>query len=936
MDLGRQILSDIIFFDKYARYREDFGRRETYEECIDRNKAMHLKKFPELAKEIEEAYSYVYLKLVLPSMRSLQFSGKAIEVTASRIYNCSYLPIDDVHAFSEIMFLLLGGTGTGYSVQKHHIDKLPIIKERKKPFKYLIQDSIEGWADSVKVLMRSYFEGRTEPRFDFSAIRAKGSRLVTSGGKAPGPEPLRICLTKIDSILRSKAIESKLTPLEAHDILCLCADAVLAGGIRRAAMSCLFDRDDMDMLYCKSGDWFELHPHRARANNSAVFPRGEITEEEFFNFWEIIKSNKTGEPSIFWTNDKNVGSNPCQPAWATVLTPQGLSTIGKVSIGDKIWSEIGWTTVIKKWSTGVKEVYEYRTSTGCFYGTKNHKILQDGIKIEAENAESVDLLSGPFETDYNINIQDIMDGLVIGDGTVHVASNNKVLLEIGEKDQDYFISEVATLIGKKCSSGPYNYSITTTINYKELPKTYLREIPERFLVDKKKLVGFLRGLYTANGSVISSGSGRILLKGSSKKLIQQTQLALSSLGIISYITTNKPTVVTFSNGEYLCKESYDLNISTHFDRFIQIIGFIQDYKNEAAEKFLGKERKSRLNGDIQSKNLISEEEVFDITVDNESHTYWTGGLNVSNCFEASLNPFSFCNLCEINGYLVNSQTTLDKAVWAAAFIGTLQASYTDFHYLRPCWKEATEKDALIGIGITGIATRGFLNLDLEQAAKIVVETNAKIAKRIGINRAARCTLVKPSGTASSLLGCCSGIHSWHSNYYNRRFRVGKNQELYFYLMGLMPELIEDDIEKPHLQAIVSIPIAAPLGAITREESPIDLLERMKDIYSRWVTPGWNKGVNSHTVSITVSIKDDEWDLIGQWMWDNRRSYGAISTLPYDIGNYKQPPFEEISEQEYERLSMYLQRINTSYIEELADNTNLTGEIACGAGGCDIR
>lgn len=615
MDLGRSVLSKIIFFDKYARYWNHLNRRETFEECVQRNKDMHIRKYPTLQEDIDKAYELVLAKKVLPSMRSMQFGGKAIEITNTRIYNCSYLPVDDVHAFSEIMFLLLGGSGVGFSIQQHHVDKLPTIKALKKPHKYLIQDSIEGWADAIKVLMRAYFEGRTEPRFDFSAIRPRGARLVTSGGKAPGPEPLRICLTKIDTILASKQISSKLTPFEAHEIICLIADAVLAGGIRRAALISLFDRTDLDMLYCKSGDWFELKPHLARANNSAVFPRGEITEEEFNTLWSIISSNKTGEPGIFFTNDKNVGTNPC--------------------------------------------------------------------------------------------------------------------------------------------------------------------------------------------------------------------------------------------------------------------------------------------------------------------------------IEASLNPHTFCNLTTINAYLIKSQKDLEEACWAASLIGTLQASYTDFHYLRPIWKEETEKDALIGVSITGLATEEFLTLDLTKAAQVVVNTNKTTAQMIGINSAARTTLVKPEGTSSSFLGTGSGIHPWHGSHYIRRFRIGKNQDLYWYLLGQIPDLIEDDAEKPHLQAIVSIPIKAPESAITRQEGPISLLNRMKDVYDRWIIPGWNRGINSHTVSLTVSIKDDEWETVGKWLWRNRRSYSAVATLPYDLGTYKQPPFEEISSEKYEKLSRLLEDINLSYLKESDDNTDLTGEIACQGNSCQI-
>ena len=200
IDISQKILSDITVYMKYARYLPDKKRRETWKELITRNMDMHLKKFPQLEKEIKDAYKFVYDKKVLPSMRSLQFSGKPIEISPARLYNCSYLPIDHYKAFSEIMFLLLSGCGVGISVQKFHVEKLPEIKRPTKTRRFLVGDSIEGWADAVHALIKSYMNGRSLPNFDFQDIRSKGVRLITSGGKAPGPEPLKDCLHHIKKI----------------------------------------------------------------------------------------------------------------------------------------------------------------------------------------------------------------------------------------------------------------------------------------------------------------------------------------------------------------------------------------------------------------------------------------------------------------------------------------------------------------------------------------------------------------------------------------------------------------------------------------------------------------------------------------------------------------------------------------------------------------
>jgi len=313
MDLSTSILSDITVHMKYAKYNQEFKRRETWAELVTRNKEMHQKKYPHIKDEIEEAYKFVYDKKVLPSMRSLQFGGKPIEISPNRIYNCAFLPINDWRAFSETMFLLLGGTGVGYSVQSHHIDELPEIRKPNpsRTRRFLIGDSIEGWADAIKTLMRAYFEGLSTPDFDYSDIRQKGASLVTSGGKAPGPQPLKDCVHHIKKILDAKEDGTKLTSVEVHDIICFIADAVLTGGIRRAALICLFSLDDDEMLSSKFGNWSELNPQRGRANNSAVILRHKITEDRFFDLWKKIEESGSGEPGVYFTNDKDWGTNPC-------------------------------------------------------------------------------------------------------------------------------------------------------------------------------------------------------------------------------------------------------------------------------------------------------------------------------------------------------------------------------------------------------------------------------------------------------------------------------------------------------------------------------------------------------------------------------------------------------------------------------------------------
>jgi ribonucleoside-diphosphate reductase alpha chain len=618
MDISQKILSDITVFMKYAKFQPELNRRETWEELVTRNKEMHQRKYPHIKDEIEEVYKMVYDKKVLPSMRSLQFGGKPIEISPNRIYNCAYMPIDHVDSFSETMFLLLGGTGVGYSVQKHHVEKLPDIKKPnpERTRRYLIGDSIEGWADAIKVLMESYLGYKSStPIFDFSDIRQKGAMLVTSGGKAPGPQPLKDCIHHITKVLDNKKDGEKLTPIETHDIVCHIADAVLAGGIRRAALISLFSADDEEMISCKSGNWWEQNAQRGRANNSAVLLRHKITKEFFMDLWKRIELSGAGEPGIYLSNDKDWGTNPC-----------------------------------------------------C---------------------------------------------------------------------------------------------------------------------------------------------------------------------------------------------------------------------------------------------------------------------------EIALRPFQFCNLCEVNASDIESQEDFDARVKAASFIGTLQAGYTDFHYLRDIWKRTTEKDALIGVGMTGIGSGVVLGYDMKKAAKAVKEENERVAELIKINKSARTTTVKPSGTSSLVLGTSSGIHAWHNDFYLRRIRVGKNESIYSYLAINHPELIEDEFFRPHDTAVITIPQRAPEGSIVRHESVFQMLERVKKVSQEWIKPGHRNGQNTHNVSATVSIKEDEWDLVGEWMWNNRDFYNGLSVLPYNGGTYTQAPFEDCTKEDFERLVKTLTDVDLTKVIELQDNTDLRGEAACAGGACEI-
>ena len=613
MTKSQKFLSNLVSYTKYAKFLGN--RRETFEETVLRNAAMHVKRYPELEKEIYKVYSnFVLEKKVLPSMRSFQFSGKPIELNPSRMFNCCYLPIDDYRAFSEIMFLLLGGTGVGYSVQFRHVNKLPPLKVPHGTTRYLIQDSAIGWADAVKRLFKAYLSGSPLPQFDFRDIRPKGRPLITSGGTAPGPEPLERALTNVERILKGKEIGSKLRPIEVFDIIGHLCDAVLSGGIRRSATIALFDVTDSEMLYSKSGNWAVDNNQRARANISAVLDRRKLNRFTFDKVFDTLQFSGSGEPGFFLTNDPDWGCNPCA--------------------------------------------------------------------------------------------------------------------------------------------------------------------------------------------------------------------------------------------------------------------------------------------------------------------------------EASLRAFSMCNLTSINIGTNISDQEFFKRCKAASFIGTLQAGYTDFHYLRPIWRERTVADALLGVSLTGIASGNYTSLNLAHGALVASAENERVADKIGIRPAKRITTVKPEGTASLVLGTSSGVHPYWARWQIRNIEVSAVEPLYRYLASAAPEWIKPKRGESGT-ALFQVPLENPEDGAYRTESALDALERIKYVQQQWIIPGHVSGLNKHNVSATISVRNEEWAEVREWLWENKDEYTGLTLFPYWGGTHPEAPNIEITEAEYKEMENRFPDLDLTKIEENKDLTDLKGELACSGGACEL-
>ena len=912
-------LSNFIFQSKYSRFIPSLNRKETFEEAVDRIDAMHtehlINDYPNAFKNSEFANDYIECieaykqKKILGSQRGLQFGGMPILKNNCKLYNCSFTYVDRLEVFKQIEWVLLCGCGVGISVEKQHVDKLPCMCNElsSEVYNHVISDDIEGWSYAINAIINYYFDcGNKYPKFDYSHIRPKGS-YITGGFKAPGPDGLRNSILEIEKVLNNAWKNNKykkLTPLNCTDIIAHLADSVLSGGLRRSALIVLFDHNDSEMINCKTNNWYYTNPQRGRFNMSAALDRDVVKYDDFIKIFNATK--QFGEPGFFFRSDSGVGCNPCQPAWASVLTKRGLSTIGEIQEGDEIWSESGWTKVIKKWSTGIKDVHEIRTTGGIFNGTLNHRLVSKGVKIEASDCEVVDSLAGHIVKKQEFIPEIVMDGLVLGDGSVHKASNNLVLLYIGENDTDYFNSEIKDLIVKsRPGVSPKAYEIKTNIKVSELPLTYNRSIPERYMLgDTSTKLSFLRGLYSANGSVVSN---RITFKTASSKLRDDLQILLSSVGIRSYFTTNKPRATEFKNGEYTCKESYDVNISVDRNLFVDLIGFIQNYKND---KITTNEPLTKtLSYKVISNTYVSTEEVFDITVDNETHTYWTGGLNVSNCAEIGFKPidkdgnsgFAFCNLITINGGTVESEEDFYERCKHASTIGTIQASYMDLNFLGDATINIVKDDPLIGVSIAGEMTNPdiLLNPKVQQkGAQIIKDQNEKIAKALGINIASRTTCLKPDGTTSLLLGTTPGCHGEHAKHYIRRVQVNKTEDAGIAYKKHNPEAVVESIwSNNHTDDCIMFPITAKEGSIFKSELfGIKQLEVVKNIFENWIIEGMRDPYSTiqNNVSNTVTVPDDQWDDVANYIWENRNTFAGISFIPQtgDL-SFNQPPYTEV-------------------------------------------
>lgn len=862
--------------------------------------------------------------------------------------NCVAGYADRPAFFNEFFYILLCGCGDGYSIQKHHINKIPKIKSRTRYVRtHVIKDSIEGWADALGALMSSFFEGggvfpQYEGKcvyFDSSNVRPKGDK-ISGGFLAPGPEPLVTALYKIEAIMNERASIGFLRPIDVFDIACHAADAVISGGVRRAATICLFSPDDTEMLNAKTGNWHQENPQRARANISMVVKRDEIELETFLSYISSIK--QFGEPGFVFVDDLEQVFNPCVTEDTIIDTSEGPRLV-KNLINKKFTAIVnGEHHVSEKgfWSTGVKDVFKVTTNRGYeINATENHKVLIER-NDEKVWVEIKDLIIGDqFVLNNNIQKNIEIDqaefkkgwliGEILGDGC-HNPKKYSSFVKFWGETANYMSKKALEYFHETCKRDTnHKVGVRKYKDIRSVHSTLLSELAKEYLTPGSKniifeenwnnslMAGFLSGWFDADGSVLYSGKKQcasLRLCSVNLNNLRIAQVFLSHLGIVSTIykdrNKNRKNPIIYGN-----KPLHELHIGREcINRFHEIIGFQDPNKSKKLQEILDNRirppYKDKFISTVTSIDKISTEEVFDCTVENV-HCFSANGLIVHNCVEISLYPvyegqtgWQACNLTEGNGAKIKSVEDFYEICEISAMLGTLQAGYTNFKYVGEITRKIVEREALLGVSITGWMNSPDILLDpktLKKGAQIVKDVNKKVAKLIGINPAARTTCVKPSGNASTVLGTAPATQGEHSKRYLRLSQMNKENPISKAMVKENPYMVEESIwSEGNRDYVIMWPIIAPKKSKFKSElHGVKFLEIVKMIQDNWVNEGTdidlcvNKN-SRHNVSNTVLVKENEWQEVARYVYDNRKYFAGISFIG-ESGDkdYVQAPYTSV-------------------------------------------
>lgn len=971
-------LQEYIHKSRYARWLTAENRREHWEETVQRYVDYFDSKFPHFPKE-EIKNAILNLK-TMPSMRALMTAGPALERDPIAGFNCSFVAIDDPRAFDEILYILMCGTGVGFSVERQYIAQLPIVgidigftngkpviqtKDKLQPIDItiVVEDSKQGWASAYRDLLKHLYAGDI-PKWDVSLVRPAGAKLVTFGGRASGPDPL-VDLFKFTIETFKQACGRKLTSIECHDLVCKIADIVVVGGVRRSALISLSNLSDDRMRLAKSGQWWINDPQRALANNSATYTERPQTEI-FLKEWMSLIESKSGERGIFnkhaaikkaqetgrRDHTKIHGTNPCFAAGTLIHTTDGSIPIEQL-VGKTVtvWDGEKEVTINNFRVTGenIETLLLTLQDGSQVKATPYHSFyLEDGTKVEMKDllpGMRLQISNAPVAQGNQHTDSSYLKGFLIGDGTL---GNENPLLWL--YDTKYVCKDRLSTSAKEVSGFDVGFvnagenrnrmqGIAKRTDLTAWCKAYKTGLPvEIYSWSNQHKYDFIAGLFDSDGCTINSKNGfGYQLTSVSKQLLLDVQTLLKTIGVFGKVSLNKiASTVDFNDGygEYDTQALYRLSIGQ--ESAIELSKQVTFERLESfAHRTMTYKLKPRWNAIVDIQHSTVEDKVYCCTVPDSHKVSLAIGITTGQCAEISLRSAGLCNLSEV---IIRSTDTLENLkykVRIATIIGTYQSLLTDFKYIRPIWKQNQEDERLLGVSLTGIMdhpilckTNGEATWWLQEMKKHAIEVNAQYAYKLGIKPAAAITTVKPSGTVSQLVDSASGIHPRYSKHYIRTVRADKKDPL-AQLMVSQGFPVEDAFGKEDSTYVFSFPVEGPPSGVYRDDrTAIQQLEHYLMYQKHW---------SEHNVSNTIYVKEDEWLEVGAWVFKNFDDLAGVSFLPHSNHSYKQAPYQECTEAEYKALLATMPSFDWDALSEFEkdDATVNTKEYACTSGQCEI-
>lgn len=947
---------EYIAKSKYARYLDSEKRRESWEETVQRyfdfaQEHIH-DNFPQAVGKwlevVPNLQSDVYTLKTMPSMRLLMTAGEAVKRNNIAAYNCHYGAIDKVRKFSDMLLILLHGTGSGFSCERQMITKLPAIPDNiaKTDDVVVVKDSKEGWANAFSILLRYLYQGSV-PKVDYSKVRPKGARLKTFGGRASGPEPLKRLFDFVSNLFLNAA-GRKLTSLEVHDICCLIADIVVVGGVRRSALISLSNLSDQRMRDAKEGQWWLSQGQRGLANNSAVYTeRPEI--EIFMAEWLSLIKSKSGERGIFnraaakkqaarWgrrSPDYEYGCNPCcVPGDTLVLTNLGYLPIAAL-VGNPVdvWNGKEFSTVTS-FSVGEQPTVLVEFSDGTeLQCTPNHKFVLAGgsrNQSEGERVEASALKAGDTLAKYKMPVilkgtiygsdqEAYSQGFYSGDGNTNLNHSwlyaPKYICE--SRLQGTFGEEHASVARKMWKHGPMR------------GKSF---VPLRG--NAAYILNWFAGLLDSDGCVTSDVAGNgFQIASVDKEFLQKIRLMLTRLGVQAKVVAGSVArSQVFKPGQpaYDCKAVWRLLVNCQDAFTLGSLGLVTQRLQWSP---VSPQRDARRFVKVVAVTpaTVCENFCFD---EPKNHTGTFNGI-VTGQSEILLRSNQMCNLTEAVVRAEDTLETLMEKITVATIMGVYQSTLTDFKGVDQELQRNCEEERLLGVSMTGVMDHAILN-NVNETAIDWLQTLRDHARAVatewagyfGINVSVAITCNKPSGTVAQLVNAgTGGLHPRFGEYYIRTYRQDNKDPLTQFLKNQGISW-EPSVMKPDTETIFSFVVKSPVGAVMRDDrTAVQQLEHWLMFQRHWC---------EHKPSVTIYVKDHEWLEVGAWVYKHFDEVCGVSFLPHDNGSYRQAPFQEITKEEYtEFLAKYPGTIDWDQFIELDDLTEGSQEMACVAGLCSI-